>query len=200
MTTSASPVFRSPCESPGKQPRRRPNEVFGLPPKVRRDLVTHHAPPVPSRPRRGGRCVRGVAAPATESSWLGSPGATSETTDTTERDERAWVARVAGGSRTGASAPPAASKERCWACSTPPASDRGTVRSNVCNALNASQLTAGAAITRRRPHAAGSNIQAGTSIERRLRSSSSPHRHTDCPCLTRTSYTATARPNRGCHG
>jgi CubicO group peptidase (beta-lactamase class C family) len=68
------------------------------------------------------------------------------------------------------------------------------------NSSKASQPTLGAAITRSRQHAVGSNIQVGISTDRRLRSSSRPHRHTERPCLTSTSYTATARPNHGCHG
>ena len=45
-----------------------------------------------------------------------------------------------------------------------------------------------------------STIHVGISTVRRFRSCSRPHRHRDCPRLTRTSYTATARPNHGCHG
>jgi len=113
---------------------------------------------------------------------------------------RTRIATVAVSSLTGASAPPAASKERCWPCSTPPGSGRATVRSNACNSRKASQPTVGTAVTCRRHHAAGSNIQVGVSMVRRVRSSSRPHRHTESPCLRSTSYTATGRPNHGCHG
>ena len=90
--------------------------------------------------------------------------------------------------------------QRCCACSTTPGSERDTVRSTAFNPSKASQPTLGTAITRNRQHAAGSNIQVGISTDRRVRSSSRPHRHTECPYLTSTSYTATERPNHGCHG
>src|SRR5439155_22894070 len=167
--------------------RRLPHIHNGFPCQMLRlDFVTHRAPPASTRRRRRRR-ARAAAAPATGSSSLGSRKAASETTDARRGDETTRVARVSVGSRTGASAPPATGKERCCASSTSPGSERAVVRSNVCNALKASQLTAGTAITRSRPHAAGSNIHVGTSSDKRCRSSSRPHRLTECPCLTSTS-------------
>ncbi len=48
--------------------------------------------------------------------------------------------------------------------------------------------------------AEANRIQAGISTGRRVRPSSRPHQHTECPRLMRTSYTTTERPNQGCHG
>src|SRR3989441_3413969 len=126
--------------------------------------------------------------------------AASETTAAGAEDERAWVARVVVGSRTVASAPPAVSKDRCCACSTLPEPGRGAARSNTFNSSKASQPTVGTAITRSRQHAADSNIHVGISTDPRFCLFSRPDRQTACPYLTRRSYTATRRPNHGCHG
>ena len=106
----------------------------------------------------------------------GCPAAASESAGGEAGDETGSVARLGIGVWTVASAPPAAVKERCCACST-------SARGAVCN--TACQFDQGLAVHDMAwpPHAgdhtaAGSNIQAGTSSDRSLRWSSKPHRQT----------------------
>src|SRR5262249_34691092 len=166
---------------------------------LRFHLVTHRAPPGPGRLPPSDRLRAAATGPATRSSSLACPAGASEMTDARGVLERDWVAHVAWGSQTAASAPPVSTTEECRASLSSSVADPRAVRRTACAASKASQSTVGATVSRSDPHAA-SNIQVGISRDRRLRSSSRPHRQTACPPLVSTSYTVTARPHHGCQG
>src|SRR5262245_23458066 len=113
---------------------------------LRSDLVTHHASPALHRRRAADRRAGAALERAVESSVPECPAAASESAGEGAADETASGERLGIGVWPVASAPPAAGKEWCGACSTSP---RSAVSTMAFDSIKAWQSTNGVAVRRR---------------------------------------------------